>query len=489
MVPRLARSILEHPAASTAVVAIVAVAARLPGTFTQALSQDEVASARILREPGVVPMLSRVARTESTPPLWYALGWLIHHAGVPIVDVRLLSVLAGGGLAATVVAVGRRVLPPPAAVLAGILVAVGGEFVAHGNELRAYELLAFLTAVLAWLLLRELDAPSRRVEVALGLVVALGGLTHYFFGLAAVAALAWVWIDPGARHVRRRASAAVVAGGLVAIGWAPVMLAQFHRNRFWWIGTFHLRPVLAVPLRLFTTAYADRPSGLVLSLTFLALVCAGCVRLGRMGPHGRLIAVLALGPLLAAGALWGGGAQIFALRNLIEIGPALALAFAAIVVAIPVRAAVAAGAAAVVLVTLSTVAQQGMGAPPFAAIAATLVEEGWRPSEPVAVMGDLFVFRAPLEWYLPHTPLLDAARPRGGVCRTVFLVAPRRLRRRIGGRITTRDDAGRFVVSRLALRVPLAAVHGLRRAAILVGAADAPRCVSAIRTGRLAPIT
>src|SRR5581483_3677292 len=122
----------------------------------------------------VLPMLSRVARTESTPPLWYALGWSIHHVGVSIVDVRLLSVLAGAGLAALVVAVGRRVLPPAAAALAGLLVAIGGEFVAHGHELRAYELLAFLTAALAWLLLKELEAPSRKLEIAIAVVVALG---------------------------------------------------------------------------------------------------------------------------------------------------------------------------------------------------------------------------------------------------------------------------------------------------------------------------
>ena len=107
--------------------AAVAAAARLPGIFGQALSQDEVASARILREPGFVAMLGHVARTESTPPLWYALAWLVHRAGVPLADVRLLSVLAGCGLAAVVVAAGRYVLPDGAALLAGLLVAVGNE--------------------------------------------------------------------------------------------------------------------------------------------------------------------------------------------------------------------------------------------------------------------------------------------------------------------------------------------------------------------------
>lgn len=486
---RPARHLVEHPAAVTFAVALVAAAARLPGTFTQPLSQDEVASARILHEPGVLPMLSRVARTESTPPLWYALGWSIHHVGVSIVDVRLLSVLAGAGLAALVVAVGRRLLPPAAAALAGLLVAIGGEFVAHGHELRAYELLAFLTAALAWLLLKELEAPSRKLEIAIAVVVALGGLTHYFFGFAAAAAFAWVWLDPGARRVRKRAILAIAAGGLAAIAYAPVLLTQFHRDRFWWIGGFRARKVLAVPLRLFTTAYSGQLVGLLLSLAFLAIVCAGCIRLGRRSAAGRLIAALALGPVLAAGALWSAGVEIFALRNLIEVGPAVALAFAAVIAAIPIRLAVVAGTAAIALVGVSTVAEQGVPTPPFAAIARTLVREGWRPSEPVAVLGNLFVFRSPLEWYLPHTPLLDAARPRAVVCRTVFLVAPRRLRRRLGGRVTTRDDAGRFAVTRLALRVPLRALHVLRRAAILVDAADAPPCVRAIRTGRLAPIT
>ena len=57
---------LGGPVVAVAGVAAVAAAVRLPGTFSQALSQDEVASARILREPGVLSMLSRVARTEST---------------------------------------------------------------------------------------------------------------------------------------------------------------------------------------------------------------------------------------------------------------------------------------------------------------------------------------------------------------------------------------------------------------------------------------
>ena len=480
---------LGGPVVAVAGVAAVAAAVRLPGTFSQALSQDEVASARILREPGVLSMLSRVARTESTPPLWYSLGWVLHRVGASIVDVRLLSVLAGAGLAGCVVAAGRRVVPLSAAVVAGLLVAVGGELVAHGHELRSYELLAFLTALFALLLLRELEEPRPRTEITIGVVVGLGGLTHYFFAFAVVAAIGWLWLDPGAVRVRRRATIGILAGGLVAAAWAPVMLVQYHRNRFWWIGAFRLRSVVAVPLRLFTTAYADRAPGLALSVLFVAAVAAACIRMGRVGPSGRLVAALALGPLAVAAALWGAGFEIFALRHLIEIAPTVAIAVVALLTTVPERVAVVAGLALVSAIGASTLRQEGAGTPPFAQIAHALVREGWRPSDPVAVLGNLFVFRAPLEWYLPHASVLDAGRPMRRVCRTVFVVSPRRSSELEFGRVTDRDAAGRYVVSRLSLRVPLGTERVFHRAAILVDPVDPSRCVRAIRTGRLAPIT
>ena len=159
-------------------VAAAAVAVRLPGVWSQPFWQDEVASARILREPTFVGMLRHVGRTESTPPLWYALGWALHRIGVPLVDVRLLSVAAGGALAALTVMLAYRFLPLGLAALSGAFVALGWQFVAHGQELRAYELLALLSVAFAVALLAELDAPSRRREILLALVVAAGGLTH-----------------------------------------------------------------------------------------------------------------------------------------------------------------------------------------------------------------------------------------------------------------------------------------------------------------------
>src|SRR5207248_2470911 len=176
-----------------------------------------------------------------------------------------------------------------------------------------------------WLLLREVNTPSRANAIGLGVVVAAGGLTHYFFAPVALTALIWAAADPAARACRRAVVVAVAVGGAIAAAWAPVMLVQYRRDRFWWIGPFDLRQVVAA-----------------------AIVVAGIV---------------------------------------------LVLPFD--------------GAAS--------------SAPPFGVIAHALVAEGWRPSDPLAVFGNFFVYRAPLEWYLPGSPRLDAARPRPRACRTVFV--------------------------------------------------------------------
>jgi hypothetical protein len=56
-------------------VAAVAVAAALPGAVGHTLYGDEVASARIVAEPGATDVLRHVRRTESTPPAWYLVAW------------------------------------------------------------------------------------------------------------------------------------------------------------------------------------------------------------------------------------------------------------------------------------------------------------------------------------------------------------------------------------------------------------------------------
>lgn len=112
----------------------------------------------------------------------------------------------------------------------------------------------------------------------------------------------------------------------------------------------------------------------------------------------------------------------------------------------------------------------GSRVPRYDELARALVAEGWTPAQPVAVFGSFFRYRAPLEWYLPHRPLLDASHPLAEVCRTLYVI---------------RGDG---VVRRLRLDRPIEADPQLRGATILADPARAPRCVRPITTGRLAAL-
>ena len=138
-------------------VAVTAALVRLPFVYSRPFWEDEVASARILVQPTMLAMLRRVAQTESTPPLWYAIAWLVHQLGVPLQSERLLSVAFGAALAAAVVGLTHRFVALQLAVVAGLMTAFGTEFVLHGAELRAYELFALLSVVLGASVLGLLD--------------------------------------------------------------------------------------------------------------------------------------------------------------------------------------------------------------------------------------------------------------------------------------------------------------------------------------------
>lgn len=479
------RAALTRPAAIAAVLAVAAAAVRLPGVWGASLSQDEVASARILREPALPAVLHRIVRTESTPPLWYVLGWLAHRAAVPIVDVRLLSVLFGALLAAGVFALAATLVPTAWAAAASALVVVGYEPAIHGAELRAYELLALLALVLAALLSLELRRPGLRVEAALAASVAAGLLTHYFFALSLAAAVAWLWLDPRARAVRRRATVAVAIGVAVTSPWLPAFAAQVRHDRYWWIGAFDARAVVATPLRLFT------PFGrhhLVLAAIVCLLLAGGAVRLARRSATGALVAVLAGGPLVAAAVLWAIGMRIYASRNLIELAPFAAIAGTAALASLPRRIAPVAAAVALAGVGGAWWWQLGFPAPAYGNVARTLVAEGWQPRDPIAVYGNFFDARAPLEWYLPHGPILDVSRATSA-CASVFVIGDRRVARLLPRRdvLTSRRAAG-FTVTRLA-SVAIGRFRVFDGSTLLTASSAAPDCVRLSANPRFAPLT
>jgi hypothetical protein len=423
----------------------------LPRALTDPFWQDEVASARILREPTLGRVLGHVARTESTPPLWYVIGWAVHRAAVPLVDVRILSVVCGGAFATLVVQFARTLLPRASALLAGVLVSVGGQFAFADRELRAYALLALLAVAFAMTLERQLRRPGM---TALAAVTAAGLLTHYFFVFTVAGGVVWLWLEPQARAVRVRATAAIAAGVIFTAPWLPYALRQVRQDRYAWIGPFDAREAANTAFRLFTPLVQTE----WVPLAFLVFVFAGAVRLARRSARGRLCAALAFTPLVGASTVWLAGARVYADRNLIECGGFISICAIGV---LPVRlarvriaAAVAAAGAAIASFALVQTPPT-----PFAQIARTLVAEGWHSGDPVAVFGSPYNFRSPLEWYLPRGPQL-AILPSPS-CTDEFVVAGRSVVRHLADDISGGRDVGSFVVARARLDERLRGEHWL----------------------------
>jgi hypothetical protein len=423
-----------------AAAACLAFGVRLNGALHYAFWQDEVTSARIMLERTPVGVVHHVAQSESTPPFFYWIGWLVHRVGVPVQDVRIVSALAGALLAGATVLLARRVLPLWASALAGLAVALGYQFVFHGRELRAYEQHALLTVALAFAVLAFLDRPSRRSAVVLAVVTAAAALTNYFFLLSVAAVLLWGWTRP----LRRQLTTAVGAGLIPLAAWMPVLLFQYRHHRFSFIGPFRLHDALTSYWSLFARA---EPHTSVLHtvgpLLVAVAVLAGCVELAQRSDAGRLCALLAVAPLLAAALIWLAGPRIFDTRNLIGVGPFAAIAVAALLTRLPRPAGIAAACAATALIVFGFVVGNRQAPIAYDRIARALAADGWRRSDPILLRGNFYAFRSPLEWYLPQQPALTLGLPRGVPCSRVFVISHGAVRL-----LRNRKATGRLLVAK-----------------------------------------
>lgn len=425
-------SVRDWPRAAFAVAAgcaVLAAAATIPPALELPLWQDEVASARILMESTPVGVVEHVSRTESTPPGWYLLAWTGRQTGLSVEALRFLSVALAAALAGLVVLYARRFVPLWAAGLAGVLTALAWQTVAHGQELRAYALLALLTLVFALLLERAAEAPTRGRLALLAGCAAAGAYAHYFFLLSAAAGVLWVLAEPAFRSSAARVGAAVTLGTATLLAWLPGLAEQVGAERFGWIDVFDLRKLAYVHSALFWNPgalYAEdgadaEPLEAIARLAILGLVVGGSLVLYRLDPRARLCASLTLVPVVIAGAAWLAGLRIITGRNMIGVLAFAAVAIAATLLPLPRRAVPFAAAAAVALAAVGYLRSPVDERVPFDRVAATLVEEGWAPGDPIVIFGSFTNFRSPLEWYLPGDVVLEEAVP-ARPCGELFVV-------------------------------------------------------------------
>lgn len=271
-------------------------------------------------------MLDGVARTESTPPLFYVLAWvwakLFGHGEA---GLRSLSALFGTLTVPVAWRAGRELFSPVAGLIAAALVAVNPFFVWYSQEARSYALLVLMAALTLLFLARALRDPTPRALALWAAAAALALLTHYFAAFLLLPEAIWLlWSVRG-----RAAWAAVGAVTAVAVALIPLAVHQRDLGHTSFIAGLSLSSrVTALPKKL-VTGELGTPTPLIGPLAGLIAVAAIAYAVYRW----RTPAAALLGIAVAAGliplAMALAGADYLLPRNAIALYVPLVLAVAA----------------------------------------------------------------------------------------------------------------------------------------------------------------
>jgi mannosyltransferase len=390
-----------------ALVAIVVAGAavRFATLGIQSFAEDESTTALLMLHP-FGSMLSSLPDSETTPPLFYVLDWLVAHPfGVTEVSARLISAAAGTATVAVAAAAADVLAGRRAAVICALLVAFNPFLVWYSQEARAYALLVLLTAIALLFYIRLLRDPGdRRSLVGWSVASALALLTHYF--AIFVIAAEGVWI---LRRVlpRRRALAALAPAIVTGAALLPLLYAQTHPTG----RSFHQKfqvphaPLPARALRLpreWALGLAA-PAGKVLAFVVLAVLAWGAIELYRRAAaesrhRAAIVAAIGLAGVLVpiAGALGGKSVDFVASRNLIAaVVPLLVVAACGLACTPATRVVVAVPAIIGLFVVVVVAADRSYQRPDYRdAVAALGKPRGWRVIAMNRRLADPLIFYA-----------------------------------------------------------------------------------------------
>jgi mannosyltransferase len=296
---------------------VLAAALRFGSLGLQSFWFDEAVTGRVVGVPRLDDMIERVARGESTPPLFYLLTWLTAKVGGQgDVTLRFVSALSGTVLVPVAWASAKKLADARAGLLVAAMVAVSPLLLNFSQEARAYELLTLLCATSFLLTLHALDRPTSTVLAGWAVASIAALCTHYFaaFVLVPEAALL-LWRSPARRGVAI-ASAAVAAAGAALL---PLFLEQRSHGTTNWISDADLGVRVRDTAHQFAKGVVAAP-GKGLGAVAIVLVAGGLISVVLAPRERRNAALLALGvgvvavvlPLLLALA----GGDVFFFRNL-----------------------------------------------------------------------------------------------------------------------------------------------------------------------------
>jgi mannosyltransferase len=307
---------------------LLAALVRLPTLAQQSFWLDEGYTERLVRM-SFGGMLQTIPRTESTPPLYYAVAWVWTRLfGFSEFGLRSMSALAGIATIPVAYALARRLAGRPAAAVAGLLLAVSPLMVWFSQEARAYALATLLATITVLCVVGWLQERRRGWLVGWAVAGALGVATHYFVVFVIGPELALLWWGS------RRGRPLAMASGFVLVVCAaliPLALAQRGTGHADYIaqGSLAIR-VLQVPKQLLL-GYAS-PAQLVTAVVAGGLIFAGALWPLLVSPAARRRAMVplavGLGGVLVPIALALVGIDFLNTRNLLPVLPALYVAAA-----------------------------------------------------------------------------------------------------------------------------------------------------------------
>jgi mannosyltransferase len=245
-------------------------------------------------------MLSGVASTESTPPLYYILAWLWAKLfGTNEAGLRSLSALFGTIAVPVVWRAAREWFSSArAGLIAAALVAFNPFFVWYSQEARSYSLLVLMAAFSLLFLGRALREQTARAFAWWAIVAVLGLLTHYFAAFLLVPEAIWlVWATR-----ERAAWAAAGALGLAAVALAPLAAHQRDLGHTEFIAKLGLaRRITDLPKKL-VTGELGTPTPLIGPIAGLIAVAAIAYALWARPRASRKTPAAPTGPAPAAAA-------------------------------------------------------------------------------------------------------------------------------------------------------------------------------------------
>jgi 4-amino-4-deoxy-L-arabinose transferase-like glycosyltransferase len=319
---------------------------------------DELSTLWIVQTNDLSGVVSTVhTNAEITPPLSFILAWAGSKLGSAPEWMRAASVVAGAVTIPAVYAFGARTVGRRAGLLAAVFTTLAPFMLYYSSEARGYAVMMALALLSTVSMLAAVDTRRRIWWVAYAVFSVASMYTHYTAVFVLAVQAAWVlWVHPEARVP------ALVANGAAAIAylpWLSGLRADFDSptteilSKLQPFDADHVRVSLehwsvGYPYRLVVplTKIPGTPAVILLGLATLVAVTGIAIARRRDGawtpwtdlpePRSRAVLVVALALATPVGAaLFSafGGTTLFSTRNLAASWPALAVAFAALMLA------------------------------------------------------------------------------------------------------------------------------------------------------------